>query len=159
MFKYESQMLPLSMAILIAMVIVIAVGLTIALIMELPPKVFIEVAVAIIGIGTSVIAVIEYFYRTKDKQVKFSQDKVADVLAGLDPCILDEMNGGSCGNVSDKDVIAALVQLDGSLASDRYNIYIPLLIRDLWKSETIRTVWERNKIWFSYALNNYAESL
>jgi len=155
------QMLPLSIIIVIAIVVIVTISLVAAMIYGLSFKTFIELAVGIIGVGGSIIAIIEFFYGANEKKVDFSQNKVYKSLHTLHTCIIDEMNGtGECNApVPDKDIISSLVALDGSFASDRYGTYIPILIANVMKSPTIRNTWYNNRSWFSTSFNQYVLSL
>jgi hypothetical protein len=156
-------MLPLSMVIVIAIVVIVTVAMVAAMIYGLSFKTFVELAIGIIGVGGSIIAIIEFFYSSNEKKVDYSQNKVFKSLQTLHSCIIDEMNGtgGSCANtpVDTRDIIASLVALDGSLASDRYSTYIPILISNVMRSPTIYKVWNENRSWFSRQFNEYVLSL
>jgi len=158
-------MLPLSMVIVIAIVVIVTVAMVAAMIYGLSFKTFVELAIGIIGVGGSIIAIIEFFYSSNEKKVDYSQNKVFKSLQTLHSCIIDEMNGTGSGDgctktpVDTRDIIASLVALDGSLASDRYSTYIPILISNVMRSPTIYKVWNENRSWFSRQFNEYVLSL
>jgi len=154
-------MLPLSIIIVIVIVVVVTVALVAAMIYGLSFKTFIELAVSIVGVGGSIIAIIEFFYGSNEKKVDYSQNKVFKAIQTLHSCVIDEVNGtGVCTTpVPTKDIISSLVALDGSLASDRYGTYIPILISNVMRSPTIYKVWDENRSWFSTPFNEYVLSL
>jgi hypothetical protein len=155
--------------VLTVIVVLIVVIIVVSLCIGLTFKQFIEVAVATASIGAAIIVLIGFYYKSKEKKISNSMDRVTtmlDIMGSSDElaCLWSEIEGTATAKCPISlrgrvQLVKVLKEMDAALYSERVDPSIDFIIARLFKSETIRTEYYKNRILFSLKFNNYIQTM
>jgi hypothetical protein len=155
------------LAVIGGIVIIIICIIVVSLCIGLTFKQFIEVAVATATIGGAIIVLIGFYYKSKEKKIESSMDRVITTLDLMSQteslnCVWSEIEGtSSLPCVLDMKsrliILRILKEMDAAIYTDRTDLSIDFIIERLFKSPTIKDEYMRNRYLFSLKFNNYVQ--
>lgn len=157
------------LAVLTLVVMVIVAIIVVSLTIGLTFKQFMEVAVATATIGGAVIVLLGFYYKSKEKKIANSMDRVITVLDLMSEneelgCVWTEIEGTASercevGLRSRVSILKLLKEIDAALYSDRVDSSLHFIIPRLFRSPTILEEYNQNRYLFSLKFNNYVRSI